>query len=670
MEKLSERIYSRVNPPKQKGRRLFREYKKYDVSESIPDFAESSESYDKDTEQNKQANHIVDLSKKDIKSDVQDIHMEEDLRFWTAPKIFLFISLVFFLFSSALAYFFIIKGINEVDQNKIAMIVNGPSYINSGETAQLQIVIENQNSAPLELADLVIDYPPGTIVPGEEYKIDTVDYNGALKRVVRQRLSLDSIGARELKKGVVKARLYGKKDDIQNINVKLQYRVKGSNAVFEIVKNYPIRFSSDALSISIDGPSESIFGQKPKVKVLLKNTSSDNLLNIALKAQLPLGVKVIKSEPEIKDGAWEFVLLEPGEEKEITMQLEVDGQTGDERVIKFVAGVEDPDADIVNIDYSLAQAEHKLLVKRPFLLTEINLPNKKDGYYVVKPNSAFNTTLNWLNTLPTSMEDLVIALTLQGDALDKYKVKPGSGFYKSKDNIIVWDKTTAGKSFETVSSGASGRLNFTLGVKDTAQLIKYINPGFSLILHASAKRLSDPNSQNTLTAFMEKEVRVQTEIKATSRSLYFSNPLKSGGALPPKADNPTVYGIEWEVTNSTNLTKDVEMTGFLPPNVNWGQVFLPANERIDYNPTNGKVTWSLGEVKPGTGYYLPSRKVFFNVVLTPSVNQIGKTPTLINNQILKAKDVFTDTDISLNIPNTTTKLQEPQANDFYYRVVK
>ena len=189
-------------------------------------------------------------------------------------------------------------------------------------------------------------------------------------------------------------------------------------------------------------------------------------------------------------------------------------------------------------------------------------------------------------------------------------------------------------------------------------------------MHASAKRLSDPNSQNTLTSFLEKEVRVQTDIKATSRSLYFSNPLKSGGALPPKADNPTVYGIEWEVTNSTNLTKDVEMVGYLPPNASWGQVFLPATERLDYNPTTGQITWTLGEVKPGTGYYLPSRKVFFNVVLTPSVSQINQMPAIVNNQKLKAKDVFTDTDITLTIPNTTTRLKEAQAGEFYYRVVK
>ena len=672
LDSLRQRIYSRSNPPRRRGRRLFRSYNEPVLSTDVPKelIDETQDGISKDNAVNLNPENNKDMAQ-DANVDSYILDNAEDRGFWTAPKIFLFVSVIFFFFSIGLAYFFIIKGINEVNQNKIAMVVNGPSYIKSGDTLKLQIAIENQNNAALELTDLVVDYPPGTIIPGVPYKVESVDYNGSIRRVVRERKSLNSIGAHELKRGIVSARLYGKKDDTKDITIKLQYRVKGSNAVFEISKIYPIRFSSDALSINVEGPTEALFGQKPKLKIYLKNTSADNLLNIALKAQLPLGVKIIKSDPELKNNMWEFPILEPGEEKEIDILMQVDGQTGDERVLKFVAGMIDSNANVARIDSPFQQVDHKLVIKRPFLFTQLNISgNKNNDFFVVQPGSQFEASLEWLNTLPKSMEDLVLALTLKGDALDKYKVKPGSGFYKSKDNLIIWDKTTVGRIFEKVPAGAKGKLTFKLGVKDTPQLIRVINPSFTATLHASANRLSTQGTQNTLTAFLEKEIRVKTDLTVNMRSLYFSNPLKSAGALPPKADKPTIYGIEWEVKNSTNLVKNAEITGYLPPNVEWGKVFLPATESVEYNPTTGQIKWNLGDIKPGTGYYLPSRKVFFNVVITPSGSQIGQSPTLINNQIFKGLDVFTNTDITKNLKNVDTKIQEPQGNEFYYRVVK
>ncbi len=653
LESLNERIYSRISPLRMKRRRILRSFKRHDVSESIP----------------KEDDPQSETPLPDIPEEIQDF--EEKSTFWTASKIFLIISVIFFIFSSTMAYFYIIRGINEVDQGKIAILVKGPNNVSSGELMQLQIIIENQNNVPLELADLIVDYPTGTLVPGKPYETTVVnDGKGGLKKVVRERVELKSIGPHELKKGVVKARLFGQKDEEAKINVVLQYRVKGSSAVFAVNKVYSVRFVSEALNISVDGPTEAIFGQKPNLTVTLKNTSQESLLNTKLEALLPLGVKIVSSNPEGKNNAWIYPEIKPGEEKSIKLTLQVDGQTGDERVIKFQAGIDNSDKNSEKLDNVFGLAEHKLVISRPFLLTELVMPRKVNDYFVVKPGVQFDASIKWENTLPDSMEDLVLAMTMEGAALDKYKVSVPKGFYKSKNNLVIWDKTTVGRVFESIPSGAFGKLDFTLGTKNTRDLARVINPSIILTLHAAAKRPSVESGQDVLNSFLEKEIRVETDLEASVRSLYFDNPLKSAGALPPKVDTPTIYGVEWTVTNSTNLVQDAEMIGYLPPNVEWGKVTLPSTESVEFNPTTGKIVWHLGDIKPGTGYYLPARKIYFNVVLIPSVTQLGKTPVLVKNIRLTGKDTFTDTDLSQIPPYVTTKISEPQASSFYYNVVK
>ena len=140
--------------------------------------------------------------------------------------------------------------------------------------------------------------------------------------------------------------------------------------------------------------------------------------------------------------------------------------------------------------------------------------------------------------------------------------------------------------------------------------------------------------------------------------------------MPPKVDQATVYGIEWTVVNSSNELKDVVVEAYVPPGVTWGRLSMPATENIEFNPTSGKITWKLGRVKPGTGYYLPARRVYFNLVLIPSITQIGREANLLINQRVEARDTFTDTDIKYKISDLTTKVLEAGTGEHYFKVVK
>ncbi len=665
LEALAQKIYSRTSPPKLRGRRILRKKEVIDVNKELdPEvLGEKKEELDE---------NLIPKQEAPLTKFYDDILEDEKTKFWTAPKIFLLFSVLFFFISALGAYYLIISGFNEVSTKNIKMMIKGPNYVESGDLLQLQVYIENRNNARLDLADLIVDYPLGTLVPNADYSVITLGQGESKYKAVRQRIKLGSVDAGELKKGTVRARIFGEKDTVYPIKATLEYRIKGSNAVYAVERDFKVKMASDALRLELSGPKEAIFGQDPELNVKLINNSKSTIQFITLEARLPLGVEIISAIPETKEqNKWYFPLLESGDSKQIKLKLKVDGQSGDERVIKFVAGLDDPFAEKTKTELTLKEADHKIAISRPFLATYINIGKEhQNGYSVIKSAAQEVGNISYVNTLATPIENVVLAMTLQGDALDKYKVDAQKGFYRSSDNFIVWDKTTVGKKFEFMQPAASGQLNFELASKGKEELVKLNNPKIILSINAAAKRLSEDGVTENLDASTEKEIRIETDLDFSSRALFFGNPLQSSGPLPPKADSKTVYGIEWTVINSTNEASDVQVTAFLPPNVDWGGITMPATERLSFNPNTGKITWDLGSVKPGSGYYLPARRVYFNLVLTPSVTQIGKEALLLVKQEISAKDSFTDTDIKYKIQNLDTKLFEANTTDEHYKVVR
>ncbi|MDO8706111.1 MAG: hypothetical protein Q7J84_14305, partial [Sulfuricaulis sp.] len=70
-------------------------------------------------------------------------------------------SAIFFVLAIGGALIFFFSGGNYISPDNIDLSVVAPALIDGGTTASLQFIITNRNSAELQLADLVIDYPAG-----------------------------------------------------------------------------------------------------------------------------------------------------------------------------------------------------------------------------------------------------------------------------------------------------------------------------------------------------------------------------------------------------------------------------------------------------------------------------------------------------------------------------
>ncbi len=74
-------------------------------------------------------------------------------------KTFFIVAVCFFLIALGFVGWTFFKGNNQVSSDNISINVLGNSFTPGGEELPLEVEIANQNAVPLELADLIIEYP-------------------------------------------------------------------------------------------------------------------------------------------------------------------------------------------------------------------------------------------------------------------------------------------------------------------------------------------------------------------------------------------------------------------------------------------------------------------------------------------------------------------------------
>lgn len=576
------------------------------------------------------------------------------------PSIVLIISILVFVIAGGVAISFFISGTNVVTSSKIDISINGPRTIDGGEVLELQVAVRNNNSATLDLADLVVTYPPGTRVPT----------NLALS-MEDQRIPLGSIEPGGTRNGTIRGVLFGRNGEYQDIQVALEYRLRGSNAVFFAEAKHTILVSSGTLDISLNAKDTIVAGQNVDMTATITSNAKTTVSDVVLRATYPFGFEVISTSPETQsNGFWSLGNMEPGEARVVRIVGTLDGQTGDSRVFKFSTGTR-KNARSTLVDVVLADFEKEVTVTRPFLGMSLSYAKLSSEDYVARIGKSVPIELSWKNNLDVSLSDVVVAATVSGSAFDPFNISANLGFYRSIDSVVLWDKTTTKGALSIIPGGQDGTLSMQLTPSLPNDALFVIDPTIKIELHAAGQQLSAGSVPETIQATVSEEIKVATNAGFSGRALYFENPLGSVGPLPPKIENETTYGILWELSNTTSLVRDVKVTAILPPYVRWLGTVSPSVENVTFNENDGTVTWYVGKLLPETGVRgkLP-RRVVFSIGLVPSTSQVGKSPDLILNQKLVGIDNFVEVPVNITLNNLTTILDEADFANVYGTVVR
>jgi hypothetical protein len=573
---------------------------------------------------------------------------------------FLGASIIFFIAALAFfGYYFTLGGGSfGASPSNIDIAISGPPQIPGGESTKLQIVVTNRNKIPLELADLVITYPPGTRSP-TDFATD----------FPTQRISLGTIEAGGSRQGTVSAVFAGVEGQSANVKVELEYHIQGSSAIFVASSAYDVTFSSSPITLSLVGNTETVSGQPMQLAMTLASNASAPIKDALLHVDFPFGFTYssasvsdpsFSSNPIVQDSSgatWAVGDINPGGQKTVTMQGVLSGVSGDQRVFNLTAGTR-PDVASTSITTTLANSTYSMQISQPFLGLTIGVNNETGGSSIAAPGDAITVTVAYQNNLTTEITNAIIVARLSGIEIDGTTVKSADGFFRSTDDTVLWDKTTTNGELASLAPGAKGSVSFSFQMPASAALQNITNPHLDISVNAAGQRLSETGVPQNLQSASQQSIKLATNLQLNAQGLYYASPFGSSGPMPPTAGTETTYALVFTITNTTNKISNAKVTATLPSYVRWIGSHAPATEDLSFNQADGTFTWNVGDIMPGVGVGSTTpRQLAIAVGFTPSTSQIGQQPVLVQNVMLTGIDAATGASVSLNAsPDVTTNL--------------
>ncbi len=591
-------------------------------------------------------NHDVNESWHEDESVSKLFHLERDRKERDQGTLFkkiLIGSVIFFVISIGVASFVFFAGKNMVSVKNIEIEVRGPAQIAGGEELLMEVVIKNKNSADLESVTLIVEYPEGSRV-AEDLSTE----------LLRDRLTIGSIGAHREATKTVRAVLFGEKESIKNIKFTLEYRIKDSSALFYKDKNYEIVIQSAPIILSILYPKEVNSNQNFAFDIELTSNSGETLSNVLLKAEYPFGFTFIDANPKPITGntVWRIGDFPSGEKKTIKINGSLQGQNEEERTFTFSTGIGDEKKEDI-LDVIFTTLAESIYIKKPFVGIDLSFDGDESEQFVGTPGQKIKANVVWTNNLSGKLLDMKIVAKLDGAALDRSSVVPtGNGFYRSVDNSIVWDSTT-NSEFSGVDPGEKGVVGFTFAPQGTLSGSSN-SQQISVSVKVTGNQLLS-GVPESISSTLERIVKISSSLGFSGRSLHTIGPFENMGPIPPKADEETTYTIIWNLTNSLNDMGNVRVEGTLPSYMTWDGLTSPSSERISYDPINRRVTWLAGDLPGGTGFSTKIREAAFRLTLLPSLSQVGSSPALLTNIKATGDDKFVGKPLQISHPNLTTR---------------
>ncbi len=540
----------------------------------------------------------------------------------------LFLSALFFVFAAVVAGFLFFGGTNIVSSKNIEITSSGPVSVAGGEEFNLLINIVNKNNLDIKYANLNVEYPKGvsSTIGGEKS---------------RYRKYLGDMKSGQILNETVKAVVFGEEGSEKEIKINLEYRTENSNAIFVKEEKYKLVVGSSPVVIELKMPDRANNNQELEFSVKVSANTPESVKDLVVSVDYPSGFVFSGASPEpfYGESLWKIGTLSLKKSREIKIKGVIKGQNDEEKFFKVIAGtLASKDSNQIDVAYN--SSSKSLVLSKPSVDLDIVLNGSEKEVYVARSGDLVRVDIKWTNNLQNRIINPEIVAKINGEALNRTSVSSQSGFFKSVDNSIVWNKNN-GALPQSMESGDTGRLSFSFSIANLTSRFSE-NPEINIDVNFKGARSLEDGGGEVLDLSASRKIKISSNLQLAARAVYYAGPFKNSGPLPPVREQETTYTVIWSVVNTLNDASSVTVKATLPSYVRWlGQV-SPSSESVTYNSLGGEIIWNVGDVSSRSGVISPAREVAFQVGFVPSISQVGERPMLISDATVSGVDAFTD----------------------------
>lgn len=432
---------------------------------------------------------------------------------------------------------------------------------------------------------------------------------------------------------------YGKPDSRDQLSAHLTYRQKHRDQREEKITKLLTILQGSYLDLTVSSSQKIVQNKPTNIRLTLKNEGHHDFDQVFL----PLDTDSYSlSLAENKDNKyWRIDKLPANSRTSTTASIRLKNYQNHSQKIKFT-----PLIELEGRKIPQQPTLHTLNILKPELKADVSWSSQKP----LTPGESRKLNITLANRGNSKLSNLEVTLpvseyistqrlaqlnrgSLQGD---KFTISD-----KNYDNLSQLSQTKSTQLTLTIPISyylSSNKTNIKL-----SQPIQAFGQANTTDTRISAKTQTNP-------------IKVSSRLSLKAHARYYT---KQGdqlglGPLPPKVGETTRYWIFVTLANTTNKIQDITFSADLPSYVSWvGKSSVNEGSNLEFRPDTNQVIWGHNNIAPHSEVGL-----YWTVELTPTAGQINKTPTLVKDLSISARDNYTKQKLYDGIKEVDAKLEQ------------
>jgi len=542
-------------------------------------------------------------------------------------------------------------GRSSFNPSRVDISIDVLENVSSGEEISLTVKYNNNNRVELNDVRLIVNYPQGSFsLDGEE--------------IYQSSESIGTINKKTQGEKTFKIRLIGEKGGTKNIIAKLDYKPQNINSRFESNTSSKINISSVLVRIHVEGSEKAVAGQEISYAIEYENKTDETISNLRIRLEYPDDFSFKNSEPlptlKEETDIWDIGFLKANEKKTINLIGVLNGQEMENKVLRGIIGVFENDKFL---QYS--QSEFITQISPAPIVLTVGIEGITEENCKIDVGQNLRYKINFKNNTDIALRELILKAHIKDGVFDVEDIELNNqGFFDSRDNTITWSGADI-PALNLLETNQSGEVVFSIKIKDNLPIHNFNDKNFRAGIITEIQTLTVPAKFAGTELKFEKELscKINTQADLKTKAYYYepNQGISNVGPIPPRVNSLTNYTIHWQVTNTSNDLDGVIVKSILPQGISYTDSYVNKSNKgqIYYNDRTNEIIWNVGRVSAGVGITIPMYEMIFQIGLTPSVNQVGEAPTLINESQMEGKDLFT----GINITKTSSAVDTSVPDD-------
>jgi hypothetical protein len=528
--------------------------------------------------------------------------------------------------------------------DKVEISITATNAPRAGEVTSWTISYRNADRLPLARSEISLRLPASVTVVSSEPQLSDSE-----KTV----WTIGTLEPGDTGTITVSGRVLDSLDAPVSLQAVFSYRPANFNSDFQKISNWSARIADSIINLKLSAPEETVPGDNEPYSITVeKRTDAGEaaaLPDLKIRFDLDRALLVKSATPEFSSNderAWSSA--PPGEKPLLFAAAgSFSSNAAGQIPIRAEAGTVGKNGNFI----ILAKAE-ALVTVLPGDLSLLILRNGSAADGTIGLGETMHVSLDYENKSPKTITDVELSLNLAGTP-----VANGKGVInwatlndlrggKRNNDTIVWTKKEI-PELASLSSGNKGSVDISFRVVDNVFTTEDRNYAVDLAARGTLGAIGGKKSGKTVsTPLLHTAIGSDARIAAAATSL--------NGPHPPKTNNDTTYRVLWVITNSLHEITGIKATAVLPANVRFAGydgINVPAGE-LRYNDAERLVTWTLNRLPTS----VKNVSVDFNLIVSPTEKDIGKTLPLLEKTTLNANDKDTGALLSANAEALTTNL--------------